>query len=483
MNSFHNKYILIISIVSLLACSCEEEDPVPTISYPEIDSFSPVSGQEGTQVVINGYNFSNNINQNTIFIGDATIKPLSANFKQLTFLVPAGLSPGEYKIIVQVDTLNTTSTQYFEVREAVDITDPEVLSYNYTIGTQTVGPSYGFTDEDVLVETSRAIIEMGSNILKISLNSEKYSDVEHYPNATAVELARDHPSFKAVLDMPFTYYFFWANNSKNWRDGYSDSERLSDSIQIADLTNYLLTQYNNTGKQFYLGNWEGDWMLLGSGNVSTIPSETQIQGMIQWYDCRQNAMEEAIRTTNHNNVSVFSYCEINRVVDAMEGKPRVVNKVLPHTNIDYVSYSSYDSQKFAQQNYNDVLNYIESNLPEKPQIEGKRVFIGEMGIKAKAVSFSKIQHESVNRENILKALEWGTPFILYWEMYNNEIKNGVQQGFWLIDDKNEKWPLYYTYANFYKDAKNWVATQKKELNRLPTREEYLNWAVPRFQNP
>src|SRR6056297_2597423 len=163
MMSFHNKYILIISIISLLACSCEEEEPLPTVSYPEIDSFSPVSGQEGTQVVINGYNFNSNINQNTIFIGDATIKPLSANFKQLTFIVPAGIPPGEYKIKVHVDTLTTISSQYFEVKEEVNITDPEVLSYNYIIGTQTVGPSYGFTDEDVLVETSRAILEMGSN--------------------------------------------------------------------------------------------------------------------------------------------------------------------------------------------------------------------------------------------------------------------------------------------------------------------------------
>jgi hypothetical protein len=116
-------------------------------------------------------------------------------------------------------------------------------------------------------------------------------------------------------------------------------------------------------------------------------------------------------------------------------------------------------------------------------INGKRVFIGEMGKNAVELGSSKTQHESVNRENIRKAIAWGAPFVLYWEMYNNEIVDGIQKGFWLIDDKNEKWPLYYTYQNFYSKAKIWVAGQKKTLNRLPTREEYVTWASNTLLNP
>ncbi|MCF8380097.1 MAG: IPT/TIG domain-containing protein [Bacteroidales bacterium] len=483
MKFINNKGILIVLLLSLIGCNGEDVDLLPTSDNPVIKSFLPVSGREGTQVVIDGYNFSSDRNKVKVFLGDISITLVSANFTQLSFVVPVGIPPGEYQIKVQVDSLTASSSDYFEVKEENNIIDSEVMNFNYSIGTQTIGPSYGFTEEDILVETSKAILEMGSNILKIALATSKYADIVQYPSATAVELVRDHPSFKTVMDMPFTYYFFWANNSKVWKDGYSAAERLSDSTQIADLTTYLLTNYNNTAKQFYLGNWEGDWMLLGSGNVTAIPTDEQIQGMIQWYECRQNAIEEAKRITAHNNVNVYSYCEVNRVVDAMEGKARVVNKVLPYTYVDYVSYSSYDSQKLPQEEYSAVLDYIETNLPPKPQLAGKRVFIGEMGIKAKAFNFSKTQHESVNRANILKAIEWGAPFVLYWEMYNNEIVNEIQQGLWLIDDKNEKWPLYYTFSNFYEDAKVWVSTQKEELNRLPTREEYLNWAVPRLQNP
>jgi len=67
-------------------------------------------------------------------------------------------------------------------------------------------------------------------------------------------------------------------------------------------------------------------------------------------------------------------------------------------------------------------------------------------------------------------------------MYNNEIKDGIQRGFWLIDDKNEKWPLHETYRSFYSKAKTWVNERKKSLNRLPTQEEYLNWAYTTLSN-
>jgi hypothetical protein len=232
-----------------------------------------------------------------------------------------------------------------------------------------------------------------------------------------------------------------------------------------------------------VGHWEGDWYLLPNYDAAYVPSDARLNSMIQWYRTRQNAVDEAIRVTPHNNVEVYTYCEVNRVVDAMNGLKRIVNKVLPFTNVDFVSYSSYDAQSLSQSEYNSVLNYIEGNLPSRPHIAGKRVFIGEMGKNAVELGSSKSQHESVNRDNIRKAITWGAPFVLYWEMYNNEISNGVQKGFWLIDDKNEKWPLYYTYQSFYNKAKTWVAGQKKLLNRLPTREEYRSWASNALINP
>jgi hypothetical protein len=465
-----------------LSCS-DKNSAVFEVNGPVINSFTPSNGSIGTSITISGSNFNTDIQKNIITLGGVNIQPVSATSTQLVLLIPAGIFPGDFRFSVKVGNTTSVSLQSFTVIVKADITDPEVINYNYTIGTQTIGPSYGFTGDDRLVESAKAILDMGSNILKISLSTGSYNITGRPNYSSLTSLIKDDPSFSKVLELPFANYFFWARSHANWADGYSNSERNEDSVQIGDLTKYLLTKYNNTGKHFFLGHWEGDWYLLPNYDANYVPSDDRLKGMIQWYRTRQNAVDEAIRMTAHSNVEVFTYCEVNMVVDAMNGLKRVVNKVLPFTNVDYVSYSSYDAQGLSQSEYNNVMNYIEANLPSRPLIKGKRVFIGEMGRCAMDFNFSKTQHESVNRENIRKALSWGAPFVLYWEMFNNEIKDNTQRGFWLIDDKNEKWPIYATYQNFYAKAKNWVAGRKKELNRLPTQEEYLSWAYSTLANP
>jgi hypothetical protein len=357
-------------------------------------------------------------------------------------------------------------------------TDPDVENYNYVLGTQTIGPKYMFTSDDALVETAKEIYNMGSRILKISLNLSSYGLSGSYSDVTSI--VRDQASFKYVLDMPFRDYFFWARSNANWADGYSESERSTDSVQLYDLTKYLLTQYNNTGKTFYLGHWEGDWYLLPNYDRNYVPSDERCQNMAKWYRTRQNAVDKAKEDTDFLDVNVFHYAEINQVVDAKDhGKKRVVNSVLPLTNVDYVSYSAYDAQWFDQNRYNSILNYIESYLPYKAGFTGKRVFVGEVGNSLEKSGWDINKHESDNRNYFLKSMRWGCPFVLYWQMYNNEINstNNQHRGFWLIDNNNQKQPLYDTFYWFYDAAKKWVAQQKTQNGSLPAQTAYLQWAA------
>jgi len=407
MNRIYLHHLMILFVLTLLLPGCGKNDnDLPGGDGPVVSSFSPASGPAGTQVTLYGSNFSSDNSRNTISMGNFSLNPTSSASSTLVFTVPAGISPGDYRITVKVGPNSSASVQLFTVSSGQSITDPEVLAFNYSIGTQTIGPSYGHTTDDRLVESAKAILAMGSNILKITLATSSYNLTGRPQYASLTALVRDDPSFNYVLGMPFSYYFFWARSHSNWKDGYSASERAEDSVQIADLTRYLVTTFNNSGKQFFLGHWEGDWYLLDNYDANYIPSDERIKGMIQWYIARQNAVDQALKNTPHSNVQVYTYCEVNRVVDGMNGKRRVVNYVLPNTNVDYVSYSSYDAQGLSQQEYNNVMNYIEGNLPPKSTIRGKRVFIGEMGRCAQDFSFSKSQHESVNRENIRKALAW-----------------------------------------------------------------------------
>jgi len=75
-------------------------------------------------------------------------------------------------------------------------------------------------------------------------------------------------------------------------------------------------------------------------------------------------------------------------------------------------------------------------------------------------------------------LEWGCPFVLYWEMYNNEVRDGRQRGFWLIDNMGRsKQPVYLTLQQYFRNARVWVTDFLRQRLRLPTSMEFDEAAV------
>ncbi len=339
-------------------------------------------------------------------------------------------------------------------------------AYNYVIGTQTIGASYQFTAESRLVETARAIREMGSSVIKFSLsNTAKDPAIR-----TLADMAGRDPATRAVLDMPFANYVLWAYAFGSKEDPFAADRLPAEYQQMHDLTKDLLTRYRGSGKTFYLGNWEGDWHLLHV-DPRRVPTAEEVQRMIDWVNTRQKAVDDAKREVTPSGVNVYYYLEVNRVLDAMDGKTRVTNAVLPHTPVDYVSYSSYDANRAdIETELPKALDYIGSKLPAKPGAPGRRVFIGEYG-------FAQVHHPASQQDElscrVMQAgLRWGCPFVLYWEMYNNEVKAGVQQGYWLIDDRGVKQPIYYRHERFLARAHQYVADFLARERRVPTREEF-----------
>jgi hypothetical protein len=152
-----------------------------------------------------------------------------------------------------------------------------------------------------------------------------------------------------------------------------------------DLTHYLLTNYNNSGKTFYLGHWEGDGY-LEVNNWTTNPPAAVPPAMVNWLNHRQKAIDDAKAATTFSNVNVFGYAEVNRVRDAMlngaTNNVRVINYVVPYvTNLDYVSYSSYDVMNLSTSTLYSTLDYVEAHIPTNKAavIPGERLWIGEYG--------------------------------------------------------------------------------------------------------
>jgi len=134
-------------------------------------------------------------------------------------------------------------------------------AYNYVVGTQTIGATYQFTEESLLVETAQAILDMGSNLLKFTMGRDyqrmklkpskaAYPETMQYllnqgsdarntprvkfpgaavepppPNAaiqTLTDLATLEPSYRRVLAMPFASYVIWtyASTPGWWLKGF-----------------------------------------------------------------------------------------------------------------------------------------------------------------------------------------------------------------------------------------------------------------------
>lgn len=364
-------------------------------------------------------------------------------------------------------------------------------SGNLILGTQTFGATYQFTGQSRLLETATAIRDMGATVIKFQLSKRYAGETGNVPAAdptirSLTDLVRSEPSHRQVLDMPFRHFVLWAHcfggdALPSWRGGFSEEEAKNEYQEIRELTTYLLQTYSGTGKTFYLGHWEGDGWLRHNIDPESDSRVTPaaVKGFTDWLNKRQQAVDDAKRAAEYSGVQVWHYTEVNHVWLAMQGRPALVNRILPHTTVDLVSYSSYDTAADPAR-LKAALNYIESQLPAKPQISGRRVFIGEYGFPA--CQHTPEEQDRRSRQVIRAALEWGCPFVLYWELYNNEVdEGGNQRGFWMIDDKGNKQPVYHTHRQFYGAARDYSNKYRAQHGRHPGDNEFRRWAVGWFR--
>lgn len=367
---------------------------------------------------------------------------------------------------------------------AQTLSDPEVDAYNCRMTTQLIGGKYQFTTNNLLVEGAMVLTNLGINSYKFRMSDDGGGYGTLPPNITNLMLqARDVAPYRTVFDMPtLKHYVFWCYTFANpgngsWNNGFSNAlKQTKEYNEIFALTKFFLTNYNNSGKSFYLGHWEGDWStgLSTSDTVNTNPTPTALQGMRDWLNTRQRAVDDALNTVPHTNVNVFHYTEVNRVVDTTTpGSPytnRVINTVVPYvTNIDYVSWSSYDIQNQA-----DVagwLDYANSFIPtnKAAQIPGRRLFIGEFGWG----NSTEAQQAGLLQAYDRTIFEWGAPFSFYWQLYSNSTNSdGSYVNFNLIDENGIKTELYWLYNYYWNAARLAVLTFKQQNGRLPNDTEF-----------
>ena len=138
-----------------------------------------------------------------------------------------------------------------------------------------------------------------------------------------------------------------------------------------------------------------------------------------------------------------------------QGNPNLVNTVLTHTKLDLVSYSAWDATtKYSEdsQVFRKALDFIAANMPDSPDFGNQNVYVGEFGMPENKYPAEQIQKVIPNA--VTTALDWGCPYIIYWQLYCNELEdrkelppvhnNNAVRGFWLIrPDGSSAWTWDY----------------------------------------
>jgi hypothetical protein len=322
------------------------------------------------------------------------------------------------------------------------------------IGVTHAGGKYCLTQKDFLNEGGDQILEFGSQTIKLwYVHSEKeYPFHSTWPPCeTMVDMAKT-PYFRALFDKPFKTYILVAyskgRSEHYWRDGVTDDQRKDEQRQFHDLARHFLTTYRGTGKTFILQHWEGDWAIRTAYDPEQVPPDKAFQGMADWLNARQSGVNQARTECGEDGVHVYHAAEVNLVVKAMvEGKPNVTNRVLPHTKLDLVSYSAWDTLADLVL-FPKALDYIATYMPPSAAFGEKNVYVGEFGSPENEVSPE--QYQAAIRNVTENALKWGCPYIVFWEIYCNEprrtpvTRNEDCRGAWLIrPDGTRSWAWGY----------------------------------------
>jgi hypothetical protein len=387
-------------------------------------------------------------------------------------------------------TISTTSAQNYDYG-----TNIPLEAYNFVLGTNSFPPKYQFSKDSKLIEQAKQTRALGSNIFKTSITERLLKDYNYKPSdaKNIMDVIKLISDYDKVFEMDFKYYFFWVHTATGikWKEGISEKQEEILYKEMFDFTSYLLKKYNNSGKTFMIGNWEGDWLLHGEGKRDTTPSKETVDNMTKWLQIRQRAIADAKEKSKSKNVNVYYYIEVNLAVKGMTGGTCITRDILPNVDVDFVSYSSYESSKKKDYQANKesmtkVLNYIESQLKPKKGLPFKRrVFIGEYGGHAFDDKPETHLMQFDNIKDIMQiTLEEDLPFALHWQLYNNEYDkvDGRSKNMSLINEKGEKRPTYFLHQNYYKQLNEYLKKYKLQNKVYPSQEDFKKEALKVLDN-
>lgn len=355
-------------------------------------------------------------------------------------------------------TDNSVSHQYEQERPLAEV-----------LGVTHVSGKYFHTDKHFLKEGADIIEELGHKVIKVWFTKDMKSSYPYnseWPTGlkSLTDLAKT-PYMTELFDMPFSSFVLEATEyaATKWKDGVTEEEAQKVSDEFYEVTKHFLQTYKNTNKTFILQNWEGD-NALSPDKLTEEEIPIAIQGMIDWLNARQDGVTRAREEIGMEGVVVANCVEMNKVLLTVPEDHLVVDYVVPYTNADLYSLSSWGTRMPGDEPLLTAkLDYIASKAPASDLYGEKNVMLGEFGQYERScldgdpdfTNEGSGTRQRISIQNQLQyALEWGVVYALYWEVYCNGVLQGATpqpdgtyenkdlKGVWLIRADDTKTPTY-----------------------------------------
>ena len=356
-----------------------------------------------------------------------------------------------FLLVASVLCINIIATFGISKHQGLPANIRDILGVTHVAGTYNLGNTTG----DFLNQGADMILALGSRTIKVWLHDPQsaYPFNSNWPASfSSLVTMAQHPYFDALFRKPFSTYILLVYSiglpDAWWRSGSNQTLDDRERQQFHDLACYFLTNFTGTNKTFVFQNWESDWSIRGSYNASQPITQVEINGMIDWMNAHQAGVNQARAEYGQHGVHVYNAAEVNVIAPAMnEGEACVINTVIPHMNVDLVSYSSWDTERQGDE-FQRALDYIAAQTPDSPDFGAKNVYIGEYGAPENDLPASQLQATVANV--VSTGLAWGCPYIVYWELFCNEPRhlpvtsNDDVRGYWLIrPDGTRSWTWQY----------------------------------------
>lgn len=311
---------------------------------------------------------------------------------------------------------------------------PDRIGVCHAAGRYSVGP------EDQLLAGALRVLELGSRVLKLWFRApltHSYPLSSGWPPVDSlVDLART-ARMREVFALPFTTFFLSCDAiglPDGWQRPLSPRELEVEQQELEELTTHLLTEYADRDVTFVVQNWEGDWAVRHELVPTAEPAPGALDGMVLRLNARQEALERA-RAGVPSRARVLQAAEVNLVFGGEHPTLSVTRHVLPQTRLDLYSYSAYETTATGGGRFLEALCALRDATPASEAFGRDNVFVGELG--AQEVWLGKEEAAAITERSIEDALAFGCPYILYWQVFDNEKMptpiDGVDYpGYWVL---------------------------------------------------